>query len=488
MQFVPTFDFGAAVQGISKGMQDWQSWEMFPIERDLKQASLDKAQLDLASTSATQQGSIAATNAKNALAAAQGSYGVDLLGASAPGSIAQARSTSSMQTELNRQLTPEMTQALVGAKLGTAANSAQAALIDSAGAVGRAPNVNALRDAQVGLGQTQTSIAQAQAQGVQNRLPTTESTLNNRALLEGGLTEVQLAALPETTRNHLARMDLEYQQIMQGGASIEAQQAFAQRRQQAMEMTDQYSKLRLSLGDPAAIAAYVARAAEQGRTITPDQAKMEIDQQSHELARAIEATTSGVSNLFNRNEVSGQDWLNAAALAGRFPGAPGQPGASNAIAGGGTGVFRTPAGQAGEAPLGLHTPNLNPGKAPEKPKPVKEWTVEQLTEARRTNPAAQKEIDRRNIEALDAFIAGKEAQINAGQMDLGAAMLGAVPISAETMGVIPMTDEQKIEANREVVAAKAERAAIKERQAIEKKAQARPNMSRDLKYPVLIGG
>ena len=483
MQFVPSFDFGAAVQGVSKGMDDWQKWSMFPLEQQLTQARLDNAQMDLATKGATQTNTIDATNSGLQLRTAQDALNMDLMSAGRPGKLAQADSVSRSRVAMGDALTPDMLAGLAQARVGAAVAAGDTALIDAQGALDRAGDVNTLRTETVATGRVQNQLAQGAAQGELGRQGTTQAALNNEALTRFGLSETRLAMVPEMTRNMVAAADLDYRKIMASKTSLDQQKAAGQMMEQTYALTRQYADMRMAIGDPNAINNYVAFAASQGRVITPDQAKVELDQRSTDIARSITALQGRMSDLVRNNDTSNTDQQQAQIAAGRAL-LGGQPAASGAVMDGGAGVFRSPAASAASG--SIHAPNPNPPTAAVKPQPVRDWSKEKLLEERTKNPEAQKELDKRNTQILVDFVNQAERALNPAMFDFG--MAGA---SAGVQGA-SITPERRQELMGLVIQAKSDIAAIKERQKIEKELlEQRLNKARsggDLKYPELIGG
>lgn len=314
MQFVPSFDFGAAVQGFRTAQKDWREQELFPIERDLKQAQLEQAQANAQLATQTTTNRINEANSRLLFSTDTADAQRSLLGDSLPGMRAQAQTTSRGRVINSELLTDDLLRQTMGATLATRTAGAQISAQDSAAALARNPTVNAARDAAA-------STQLVDAEGARQRADAVQVLRGNQLALEAGLTEDKLARLPDLVRNQAAQIQLDYEKLAAASTDLQMRGEAAGMAQRAYAMTGQYADVQAMINDPAAISSYVEKAAQAGRTITPQQAQVELDQRAQTLARAITALQGQMQMLVRNNETSFADSTDAAVRAGRVPAA-----------------------------------------------------------------------------------------------------------------------------------------------------------------------
>lgn len=451
MQFVPTIDFGAVARGVAQGQKDWHEWEMMPLERDLKQAQLDNAQLDLAEKGQTSANRIAALNSRLIFSDAQNTLNTDLLNAGRPGSLALAGAQSRAREANAAVMTPELLRSIASARADTMHDQVLLGQRNAEGALGRAGTTNALADVQV-------ENAWATAQQDQNLMPQRQELLRTQLATSLGMAQDQLARLPQTLQTSALQSEMAYRQLQQAGVSMDVQAEALKMRSESMAKTREYSEVLSIANDGVKLREWIAQQQANGVTF-PDEnaARIALDNRAQTLGREAMALQGGIANLLRANELSNQDVQNGLRLAGRT-------GPGGVAAGAGTPGNPFAVGEQAGAAHPLVATKPPPDKA-EPPKIGKDMPLD-LLKSQPDSIAKRKEIDRRNIVDLQQYIEDQEK------------LLGPA---------YKQTPQDILAINQDIYAAQAKLDMIKEKQKTEKEMLKAPRRIERRPVPTLIG-
>ena len=343
MQFVPSFDFGAAVNGYRTAMKDWREQELFPLDMQLRQAQADNA---TAQAQAAQQTNAARISSTNAILGAQGAKAEqdrDLMLLGRPGAEALVRMTNTGRLANEAAWSPEQMRAMAELNRDHRLASGTVLAQDAVAAAARNPVLNETRDI---VGTT----ARTTAQGQSERAPTEQRALMANATLSEALAAARLEDLPTLVQTQAMQIQNTYERANAALTDNADRVRLRDMNQQVQGMLGQYAEMRQTIANPVALGQFIQEhKALTGQDLTPEQARRVLDEQTRELSRSIQALSGGMQDLVRNNDTSIGDQVSAMMLAGRYrmPGtAAGATGATgdNSIAGGGLGAFRSPTG------------------------------------------------------------------------------------------------------------------------------------------------
>lgn len=323
MKFVPSFDFGAAVQGYRQARADYRTEELFPIQRDAAQAQLDSARLDLDLKAQTNANRIAEQNSKLIFGTQDARIKTGIAAALEPGQLANARTAARGQMINEQQLTDDVLRDFMGNQLSTRLASSEIDAQNASAALLRNPLTNQVRGQQL-------DVQSANLAGELERMPATQTLRNNRLAYDSERIEAALANAPQEMRNYGANLDLAYRNILASGADLETKGEADKMMRETQGLSRQYADIQTAMNDPEAIQNYIRMAASQGRTLTPQQAMQEMDQRADNLGRAIMAMQGRMQDLVRNNNVSMTDYQKQLGIAGRN-GVPGTGGPGSTL-------------------------------------------------------------------------------------------------------------------------------------------------------------